>query len=1606
MTTKLSDILLPYLPTERSDLKALYTIGQNPPINLCERNVPAHAKLQANSVACLVKKKYLHEDDKSYRFTDVPTLGDSLRPSGSSANFKEELAPGFGTAFLVGNGLALTAGHCIFKNSSYSIDKGQIKTTVLVFGSYLQKQRVGRKYQVTSPIDKSRVCKIKAIVYVSKNAKEGDWALLKLDKNPAGIAPLPIDFTNVIHTDISIYMLGHPYGTPLKYTHKGLIVSKTPEHEPQFETAIDVFAGNSGSPIFNAATHQVIGILIADNTDVDDETRKHCASLAQAQQFGYERCQRMSTLPDTVVDILDPDQSRLRKKIVSECTEAERFLQEDRPAEAIKILEPLAEQEVPIALCAMTALIHNASKIEKYKRNILSNGFFTEQMLRTIVQSIQAYHLAMTTVRGAQATGPLHVAVDANTSGRASVDRARPERKSRINVRSASDSKARDDAAVAQDESAISMKASSKAKRRKQEDIYEKKEIDSLSCESGDVETSLKNIRLRSVNALKQSPLKAKRVRHFIPTRSKEVIKKRIKHLDESCTTIKMSCNVSSCKSDKIPLKVNNVLERLSNFTGRQAELDKLAQSFVPTASRSIKQTIVRLIYGPDGIGKTELTRAFAQDHEEDYAFIWFINCATDTQKNQNYRALAKVLELSILDDEAPEQVETKVYNFLEYHSYEKPWLIIYGNVEQAFKLPKGGCVLMTSRTKNVWKINKECIPLAKFSEHESVELLSKITGQNSSHLPKLAQELGYFPLALYQAASYIQRDKCTIDGYLKVLKKSSAHDKMFPDEKRDQDTVQTVWQITLQKLEQNNPKAYAWFKICAFLNPDEIPQEWVTDWLKKQPRRAGDCNKTQIFKALEDLSLIGKRGNGYSIHRLLQQVTRQSQNEKEGFKQAWKVVIDNYPKKERFENWRQAETWIAQAKSIEGHHDFQTFSEEEQANMLDMIGSSLRDLGRYMEALKYRQKALGTWEKVFLLYSPDLAKKYNNIAVNLRDLGLFKDALEHNQKALKVLEEALPPGHPDLAMSYNNVGIGLRDLGRYTEALEHKQIALDIWKKALPPDHPDLARSYNNIGSSLSDLGQHTEALEHAQKALQIKKKILPLNHPDLFRGYDNVSFCLNALGQPTKALEYAQIALKMREEVLPPDHPDLAMSYDAMSLSLNRLGRHAEALDYAQKALQVNRKVFLVDHPTLADNYDNMGFSLNSLGKYTEALEYRKKSLQIRKKMLPSNHPNLATSYENVSLSLLRLGWCTEALEHAEEALQIREKVLPKDHPDLAMSYGNIGLSLRGLGRYKEALGHAQIALKIREEKLPHENPDLATSYENMGLILRDLGKHTEALEHVQKALKIREKVLPSDHPDLATNYENVGLSLRDLGRHKEALEHVRKALRIREKVFHQDHPDLATSYENIGLILKHLRRHTEALKYVQKALEIREKVLPQDHPDLATSHENMGFSLSSLEQYTGALEHSQKALKIRKKMLPSNHPDLATSYENVGSSLGGLGQPMEALKRNQNTYLPLQYRNIDPKIVWDERNNKANEKNPKSEESERVILKTNDLKACTSLISPTSAVQVSVPKNEWILTAAVAKDQLDNLSRQPFVLSLEKGRKVSPVWETTTF
>ena len=151
-----------------------------------------------------------------------------------------------------------------------------------------------------------------------------------------------------------------------------------------------------------------------------------------------------------------------------------------------------------------------------------------------------------------------------------------------------------------------------------------------------------------------------------------------------------------------------------------------------------------------------------------------------------------------------------------------------------------------------------------------------------------LADELGGLPLALEQAAAYIQAIGDTLAGYLALFRQRRAELLARGEPTGYDKTVASTWALAFDRLQQTEPGAVGLLRLLAFCAPEAIPLRLL---LQPRPGLAGRLGEevapvlvplledplaaSDAIAALRRYSLVTPAADGsVSVHRLVQAVT------------------------------------------------------------------------------------------------------------------------------------------------------------------------------------------------------------------------------------------------------------------------------------------------------------------------------------------------------------------------------------------------------------------------------------------------------------------------------------------------------------------------------------------------------------------------------------------------------------------------------------------------------------------------------------------------------------------------------------------------------------
>ncbi|HXH29221.1 MAG TPA: serine protease [Bacteriovoracaceae bacterium] len=239
---------------ENSEINLIY--GQDNRRDVYEVRSSSYLKLAKSTAGLISLNQLSRGSDQFHLDLSNPQTLERARNICASERFSQQLKAPNCTGFLVGPDTMVTAGHCF---SGANSPEFVCKTSAFLFD-----------YDMKSPSHDPSKNILAENVYRCKQVfvrydSGVDFAVVKLDRKVTNRSPLKFRTSGIVDSRTSLVVMGHPSGLPMKISDSGRVVKND---EPlRFSTTLDTFHGNSGSPVFDARTGLLEGILIEGKPD-------------------------------------------------------------------------------------------------------------------------------------------------------------------------------------------------------------------------------------------------------------------------------------------------------------------------------------------------------------------------------------------------------------------------------------------------------------------------------------------------------------------------------------------------------------------------------------------------------------------------------------------------------------------------------------------------------------------------------------------------------------------------------------------------------------------------------------------------------------------------------------------------------------------------------------------------------------------------------------------------------------------------------------------------------------------------------------------------------------------------------------------------------------------------------------------------------------------------------------------------------------------------------------------------------------------------------------------------------------------------------------------
>ena len=579
-------------------------------------------------------------------------------------------------------------------------------------------------------------------------------------------------------------------------------------------------------------------------------------------------------------------------------------------------------------------------------------------------------------------------------------------------------------------------------------------------------------------------------------------------------------------------------------LTGREELLGELDARLKCAPGQAGPRTAV--LCGLGGAGKTSVAVEYAHRHLAEVGVCWQFAANDPAVVAAEFAVLAA--QLGVRDAREP---VSSVHGVLARQEAE--WLVVFDNAHdrasiEPFLPPAGpGRVLITTQNQH-WQPGKVLDVSALDARVAAEFLLTRIGDPDQVAAHELAIELGGLPLALEQAAAYMQATGTLLVDYLRLFRARKADLLARGEAAGHPSGVAATLGLALARLAAEAP-ATGLLRLLAFLAPEPVPlallfaggrdvdlpgpaSDGVAPLLG-DPVAAGDA-----VTALRRYSLVTPAGHGQVlVHRLVQAMARArlAGDAAARFEKTAATLVEAAIP----DDPRLPAAWSACAALLPHARAVLHPESEGMSRIANYLGAS----GSYTAA---------------------------------RDLfQLIADA--------HVAQDG--PEHPSTLSVRHSLAYWIGEAGDAGAARDQFAALLPVRERVLGAENRDSLTTRGNLARYTGKAGDPAAARDQYAALLPVRERVLGAEHPDTLAVRQSLAFWTGEAGDAGAARDQFAALLPARERVLGAEHPDTLTTRADLACSTGEAGGAGAARDQFAALLPVRERVLGAEHPdTLA--------------------------------------------------------------------------------------------------------------------------------------------------------------------------------------------------------------------------------------------------------------------------------------------------------------------------------------------------------------------------------------------------------------------------------------
>lgn len=639
---------------------------------------------------------------------------------------------------------------------------------------------------------------------------------------------------------------------------------------------------------------------------------------------------------------------------------------------------------------------------------------------------------------------------------------------------------------------------------------------------------------------------------------------------------------------------------------------------------------------------------------------------------------------------------------------------------------------------------------------------LSKLGGEKSNfdevEVRGLLEELDHLPLAVSQAAAFIEENGISIADYTNALRGEDAEEFLheeLDDSRRDEESVNSVfrtWKLSHDLIKQQKPKAAELLSLLAMLDRQSVPKS-----LLKMPE------VTTSLGVLQSFNLVTSRAGLQSvqIHRLVQRFVRlalqRDSNTQKWQEMALACVSKDYPTEIGVAEWPICDALAPHVHVLMGYKYKTVEARLNLAHLLCWAADFDIERGLYVQALERAEQSL----KIFRQLVPERDERLAAATWLYGRLRYYQaQSASDVGAAAQLLEEALGISrYPSLNFAESAFELAhlYYDQCNAKKCLEMGKASFECWEALEGPSSVRTLDNMHDYALELAMLGHEEESIAMWQEIEERCPVSDASENTKTVYTYRSLAGIAEFQHDAAMAEIFYAKLITLCEAIYYSEHIHVFDYRLSHAEQIMRQGRLEEATQLSEAILMSAEHTS--EWRIRANCLQTISECYRLGGCYNKEHMYRLRILELHEKNLGRDHKETINAEDALADCYLNSSMISEAKDLYERVSSWRNNGLGERHTDTVRAIECLGICHAHLGQDAEAEAAYLDAIRRKSDSD-------ARLYDNLYASLWNQGKWETLESWSRQTCELDTVYRSSAHRRLIT-------ALEQQGKMQEALE-----------------------------------------------------------------------------------------------------------------------------------------------------------------------------------------------------------------------------------------